>query len=57
MALMRITRNGGAVSDGLPYNAFIVDGRTLVEAPPDAMLSHLHGDGAHGARRRGRCRG
>jgi ribonuclease Z len=30
---------GGAINDGLPYNAFIVDGTLLVETPPDIMNS------------------
>jgi hypothetical protein len=35
--------NGGAINDGLPYNAFIVDGVLLCESPPDIMLSlHRH---------------
>ena len=34
---MRLTilGNGGGISDGLPYNAFVLDGRLLVEVPPD----------------------
>lgn len=30
---------GGAINDGLPYNAFIVDDTLLVETPPDIMNS------------------
>ncbi|TAL30131.1 MAG: hypothetical protein EPN93_20115 [Spirochaetes bacterium] len=44
MAGILILGNGGAVNDGLPYNAFLVDGTALVEAPPDVMLS-LHREG------------
>ena len=38
---MKITilGNGGALNDGLPYNAFLVDESLLVETPPDIMLS------------------
>ncbi len=38
---MKITilGNGGAVSDGLAYNSFLVDGNFLVECPPDIMVS------------------
>lgn len=38
---MRLTilGNGGGISDGLPYNAFVLDGRLLVEVPPDVMTS------------------
>ena len=31
--------NGGAINNGLPYNSFIIDGRFLIETPPDIMLS------------------
>jgi ribonuclease BN (tRNA processing enzyme) len=31
--------NGGAVNDGLPYNAFVINGTLLCETPPDIMLS------------------
>jgi ribonuclease Z len=34
-----ILGNGGAVSEGLPYNSFVIDGSALVEAPPDVMIS------------------
>jgi len=34
-----ILGNGGAVSEGLPYNGFVIDGSILVEAPPDIMPS------------------
>ncbi|MCU0847616.1 MAG: MBL fold metallo-hydrolase [Spirochaetes bacterium] len=36
---IRILGNGGAISDGLPYNSFIVDGHLLTETPPDVMNS------------------
>jgi hypothetical protein len=36
---IRILGNGGAVNDGLPYNAFIINDTLLSEAPPDIMLS------------------
>ncbi|HSV97976.1 MAG TPA: MBL fold metallo-hydrolase [Spirochaetota bacterium] len=38
---MRLTilGNGGGISDGLPYNAFLVDDRLLAETPPDIMSS------------------
>ncbi len=38
---IKILGNGGAVNSGLPYNSFLIDGTTLVETPPDVMLS-LH---------------
>lgn len=31
--------NGGALNDGLPYNSFVLNGRYLVETPPDLMPS------------------
>jgi ribonuclease BN (tRNA processing enzyme) len=31
--------NGGFISDGLPYNSFLIDGDFLVECPPDIMRS------------------
>lgn len=36
---MRLTilGNGGGISDGLPYNAFLVDDLLLCELPPDIM--------------------
>ena len=34
---IKIIGNGGALNDGLPYNAYIIDGRFLVETPPDIM--------------------
>jgi len=34
-----ILGNGGAINDGLPYNAFVINGSLLCEAPPDIMLS------------------
>ena len=36
---VRILGNGGCLNNGLPYNAFVVNTSTLVEAPPDIMLS------------------
>lgn len=36
---IRILGNGGAISDGLPYNAFLTDGYFLTETPPDIMGS------------------
>ena len=36
---IKILGNGGAVNDGLPYNAFIIDDILLCETPPDIMLS------------------
>lgn len=36
---IKILGNGGAISDGLPYNSFIIDDRLLVETPPDIMNS------------------
>ncbi len=36
---IKILGNGGAINDGLPYNAFIIDKKLLVETPPDIMLS------------------
>lgn len=34
-----ILGNGGAINNGLPYNAFIIDKKILIETPPDIMLS------------------
>lgn len=34
-----ILGNGGAINDGLPYNAFIIDNFFLAEAPPDIVQS------------------
>ncbi len=34
-----ILGNGGAISNGLPYNSFIIDEKFLVETPPDIMNS------------------
>lgn len=39
MHTVTILGNGGAVSDGLPYNGFVIDGHVLVEMPPDVMPS------------------
>jgi ribonuclease BN (tRNA processing enzyme) len=38
---MKITilGNGGAVNDGLPYNAFMIGDEFLCEVPPDIMIS------------------
>ncbi|MBN1580426.1 MAG: hypothetical protein JXA89_06965 [Anaerolineae bacterium] len=38
---IKILGNGGAINDGLSYNAFIVDDVLLCETPPDIMIS-LH---------------
>ncbi len=36
---IKILGNGGAINDGLPYNAFIINQTLLCEMPPDIMLS------------------
>ena len=36
---IKILGIGGAINDGLPYNSFMIGGRTLIEAPPDIMIS------------------
>ncbi len=36
---VKILGNGGYINDGLPYNAFVIDGKALIECPPDIMLS------------------
>ncbi len=36
---IKILGNGGAINDGLPYNAFVVNSTLLCETPPDIMLS------------------
>jgi ribonuclease BN (tRNA processing enzyme) len=36
---IKILGNGGAINDGLPYNAFVINGTLLCETPPDIMLS------------------
>lgn len=36
---IKILGNGGAINDGLPYNAFVINGNLLCEAPPDIMPS------------------
>lgn len=36
---VKILGNGGAISDGLPYNSFMVDDFLLVESPPDVVNS------------------
>ncbi len=36
---IHILGNGGALNDGLPYNAFMVNEELLCETPPDIMLS------------------
>jgi ribonuclease Z len=37
--IFKMLGTGGAINDGLPYNAFIVDNTLLVETPPDIMNS------------------
>ncbi len=34
---VRFLGNGGFISSGLPYNAFVLDGEFLIESPPDVM--------------------
>ena len=36
---IKILGNGGAINDGLPYNAFVLNDTLLCETPPDIMLS------------------
>ncbi len=36
---IKILGNGGAISEGLPYNSFIFDDKHLIETPPDIMNS------------------
>lgn len=36
---IKILGNGGAINDGLPYNAFVIDHTILVETPPDIIAS------------------
>jgi hypothetical protein len=36
---IKILGNGGAINDGLAYNAFVVNSTLLCETPPDIMLS------------------
>jgi len=36
---LQILGNGGAVSDGLSYNSFIIDNMFLIETPPDIINS------------------
>jgi hypothetical protein len=36
---IKILGAGGAINDGIPYNAFAIDSRVLCEAPPDIMVS------------------
>ena len=36
---IKILGNGGAINDGLPYNAFVMNSTLLCETPPDIMLS------------------
>ncbi len=36
---IKILGNGGCLNNGLPYNSFVIDGKSLIEAPPDIMLS------------------
>ena len=37
--IIKILGNGGAINDGLAYNAFAINGTLLCETPPDIMLS------------------
>lgn len=37
--LVKILGNGGCLNKGLPYNSFLINGRILVETPPDILLS------------------
>jgi ribonuclease BN (tRNA processing enzyme) len=41
---IKILGNGGAISNGLPYNAFVINQTLLCETPPDIMPS-LHRNG------------
>ena len=36
---IKILGNGGAINEGLPYNAFVMNSTLLCETPPDIMLS------------------
>lgn len=36
---IKILGNGGAISEGLPYNSFLVEDKYLIETPPDIMNS------------------
>lgn len=36
---IKILGNGGAINEGLPYNAFVINSTLLCETPPDIMLS------------------
>ncbi len=36
---IRVLGAGGAVSEGIAYNSFVIDGCVLCEAPPDIMVS------------------
>ncbi|MFC1825011.1 MBL fold metallo-hydrolase [Thermodesulfobacteriota bacterium] len=38
---IKIVGNGGCLNNGLPYNACLINGHFLVEAPPDVMVSLL----------------
>jgi hypothetical protein len=38
--------NGGFVSNGLPYNSFLIDSDILIECPPDIMAT-MHNQGIH----------
>jgi ribonuclease BN (tRNA processing enzyme) len=40
---IKVLGNGGALNNGLAYNAFVINGRLLCETPPDIMRSiHIH---------------
>lgn len=36
---IKIVGNGGCLNNGLPYNACLINGHFLIEAPPDIMVS------------------
>ena len=36
---IHVLGNGGALNNGLPYNSFLINNQTLIETPPDIMLS------------------
>ena len=44
MMCIKILGNGGAINNGLSYNAFVINQTLLCETPPDIMLS-LHQNG------------
>jgi len=37
--VVKILGNGGCINNGLPYNAFLINGHFLSETPPDVMVS------------------